>query len=885
MGLCLALTLLTLNAPVLDWTFETEPVAWTLDGDVHDVKVTPDGLQVRVGDGPARFVSPAFELDPTTAQVVELGLQQTTGGGARCYWATDTNGEFGGFTEQAVSRLTIAPSDEPIVVRVYPAWRAAKRIVKLRFNLPENGTHVISFVRVLQLDLTGAGPAAWSFDEVGDWQPGGGVTKLTAAEGALHFRVTADSGSIECSPLQHQATPADFATCRLSTTAGVMGVVTWFGLNSGGGEQWFSLRPDGRPHVYNVELGIGSWRGPIVSLGLRLVDAAGAEVLLDDLRVQPAPGGAADLQWLGLHIIDGLPRVGRPFRVRGWLRNTGGEAASDVQLKLEGPGTAQPSQTLSTVPFGHLPFQPTWTVKLDQPGSYTWTVSADGVQTTLTADLTPVPQVAVSGVVPRPKPLQTPYLIGAYYMPGWTETNRWCRYSLDEFPGHTPLLGRYDERLPAVADWHLKWAVEHGVNVMLYDWFWEAERVEMEGALRAFLASRYRDRMKFALLWANHFKQDPPYLPKLLETVDYWSREFFSRPEHLLIDGRPAVFVFAPRELARGLGEDVAAGLEAARQRARKHGLKGLYFVACGARTAAVAEHYKSQGYDAISAYGYVGTPGGQPIYGYDEMRRNYQQFWREASQALPYLLPIMPGWDNRPQGNHAVVTGWNPTEFERMCVAAKQWLDARSPEAGPKMVVVKAFNEFPESSQLEPNLDSGFGNLDAVARVFGGLGEHQHVTPQDVGLGPYEVDLPLDRTRWEFREGWLGWFPPPAGAAQVEAERGGLQVASTGRQVRLGGPPVSLDAARFRSLVVRLRPLNVSQVTLRWVNGHTTGPHLTLGWNAVRVPVEPSEEVAEVQLDLGANPRWRLWARWFELVLDAPGPCRAELQAVRFEP
>lgn len=44
--------------------------------------------------------------------------------------------------------------------------------------------------------------------------------------------------------------------------------------------------------------------------------------------------------------------------------------------------------------------------------------------------------------------------------------DRWQKQA--EFPERDSLLGWYDEGLPEVADWHIKWAVENGIS-LLYD--------------------------------------------------------------------------------------------------------------------------------------------------------------------------------------------------------------------------------------------------------------------------------------------------------------------------------------------------------------------------------------------------------------------------------
>ena len=84
-------------------------------------------------------------------------------------------------------------------------------------------------------------------------------------------------------------------------------------------------------------------------------------------------------------------------------------------------------------------------------------------------------------------------------------------YDLQEYPERTPLLGYYDEANPEIADWEIKWAVEHGINCFIYCWYRYRENLGKpvtREALRlgyalheGFLNARYQDYMKFAFMF------------------------------------------------------------------------------------------------------------------------------------------------------------------------------------------------------------------------------------------------------------------------------------------------------------------------------------------------------------------------------------------------
>ena len=85
--------------------------------------------------------------------------------------------------------------------------------------------------------------------------------------------------------------------------------------------------------------------------------------------------------------------------------------------------------------------------------------------------------------VPQPRGPDTgDYLIGAYYFPGWNAYDRW--EILDDFPERRPLLGYYREGDPEIADWHTYWALSHGIDFFVYDWYWNRGERRLEHALR-----------------------------------------------------------------------------------------------------------------------------------------------------------------------------------------------------------------------------------------------------------------------------------------------------------------------------------------------------------------------------------------------------------------
>lgn len=329
------------------------------------------------------------------------------------------------------------------------------------------------------------------------------------------------------------------------------------------------------------------------------------------------------------------------------------------------------------------------------------------------------------------------YEIGVYYFPGWLDDQRgapaakpWER--IKAYPEREPLLSWYREGEVSIAEQHIDWMAGHGIDYVVYDWYWDGKTM-LEHALAAFLKADNNNKLKFSLHWSNH-SNTPENLEQFTSMIRYWVKYYFPRKNYLRIEDKPAVFVFSQEKLrdnAKKFGYSTGELFEIANAIARDAGFTGVYFV--GAAQAVrywVNEHGPNNGYNAYSAYnyhrGFVGTynPFTLPSHSYAELDRAYQQNWDWILQnsPIPYILPITSGWDKRPWGGsddplHDNSLG-TPIEFEQHLLAAKSRIDAH-PEKTKKMLVICCWNEFGEGSYIEPTKKDGFAYLEKIRQVF----------------------------------------------------------------------------------------------------------------------------------------------------------------------
>ena len=328
--------------------------------------------------------------------------------------------------------------------------------------------------------------------------------------------------------------------------------------------------------------------------------------------------------------------------------------------------------------------------------------------------------------------------IGVFYYPGWSSTFNWwndiqglpgSRSPGIPWPDRVPLLGYYLEEQTAVADKHIEWASRYGITFFAYDWYWDGSRPQYDDALQSHLRSGNASKLKFTLLWANHF-DTPRSLIDFDAMVAYWIAQYFNQPNLYTIDGKPAIFIFTHDQLdknALAFGETARSLLARADRTAQAAGFKGIYFIATtNAQPSSGLEAYcLAEGYQAYTGWNYVASLDASLIADYRSMVDTYLNFYNAAAATnatLPYIATVSPGWDDRPwQGSASsayVRENNTPEKFKKMLLGARSYLESTS--TGPNILMIEAWNEFGEGAYLEPTRKWGMQYLEAVKSVFG---------------------------------------------------------------------------------------------------------------------------------------------------------------------
>ena len=325
--------------------------------------------------------------------------------------------------------------------------------------------------------------------------------------------------------------------------------------------------------------------------------------------------------------------------------------------------------------------------------------------------------------------------VGVYYYPGWYEGSS-CWNDIWGLPGsrspgakwldRKPLLGWYYVDDLTVVRQQIDMAADYGVTFFAFDWYWEG-RTMYDKALNNYLSAPNRDRLKFAINWANHFQGLPASSADFDAMVNCWITKYFSIPTYYKIDpGKPVVYIFDYALLdanAHKFGETVTSLLERAQSKALAAGFKGIYFIAItnDRPTALLENKIKGTGFSAYTGWNYVQQENAPLTADYNVMVDTYLDYYKAATttgNTLPYIASASPGWDSRPwQGDKPAVyvrTDPTPEKFGRMLSGAKALID-KQPASTPKILMIEAWNEFGEGSYIEPTEKWGTQYLNTI--------------------------------------------------------------------------------------------------------------------------------------------------------------------------
>lgn len=326
------------------------------------------------------------------------------------------------------------------------------------------------------------------------------------------------------------------------------------------------------------------------------------------------------------------------------------------------------------------------------------------------------------------------------------------------FEGHyqprLPLWGNEMDNDPKVVEKWIDLAVEHGVNVFVYDWYWYDEGPFLESALNdGFLKAENNSKMQFYIMWANHdvrrnywnvhkYKDDTSILWNAVVDeenfkiiVDRVINQYFKKPNYFKIDGKPVFSIFSIDKLMESFGGDTKKTREALdyfREEVKKAGFPDLHIqwnqgggsIMSKESAERFSNRVNEMGFNSVAMYNMGGLNEDYLVYG-DNSRKIRTQM--DSILNIPLFPCVSVGWDDTPRfpakGMKDVVHYHNtPESFAALLYKAKQY--ANSHPEQPKLITINAWNEWVEGSYLLPDMQHGFDYLKAVKTVMSGAYE-----------------------------------------------------------------------------------------------------------------------------------------------------------------
>ncbi len=498
------------------------------------------------------------------------------------------------------------------------------------------------------------------------------------------------------------------------------------------------------------------------------------------------------------------------------------------------------------------------------------------------------------------------YRLGAYYFPVMLDWDRsgWGVRRVDYL---RPLLGYYDESLPEVADWHIVWAVSHGVSWFAFDWYHNQGLDYLNDALeKGFLKSRFSQYMQFCIDWCNegHCTEFSPldFGPETLRRVTrVWCERYFVQPNYLRIGNKPVVFIHVPIAVvnANGGWDGCRMALEGMRDVARSFGHAGMYIVAVHSNTPFIADYQKG-GFDAVAPYAYgfrdVPRPGNGRSLPYEALLPRHGDCFAEALQqcrqrGLGYIPAAWVGWDDAARSNQQSIRteGNTPAAFRRMIERLQSGVDPNL-----RLALVEAWNEWGEGGSIEPEHDLGFGRLSAIRDVLtDARGPYTPPVPDEASVRRYHTDITWDQVNDLYHDRYarkLGlergldmrfvdihdlWMRPAQHLRFDGMGDGALRFQIIGSDPQMVSPPaLRIPAGSVKSVRIRCVLPADGELQLFWSRVDERG------WSESRsiTRTVTGGSPADVDFPVADHPEWRgdIW----QLRVDpgaTPGPMRIE--------
>jgi hypothetical protein len=332
-----------------------------------------------------------------------------------------------------------------------------------------------------------------------------------------------------------------------------------------------------------------------------------------------------------------------------------------------------------------------------------------------------------------------------YFGKNWTEWQLIDR-AKPLFPGHLqpkrPLWGPFNEADPTWAEQEISAAADAGIHAFMVDWYWyNGTQILQEQLEQGFLKAGNRDRMKFAIMWANvDWNNQYPAVATAKDywdcatlykqtysredmdrIVDYWLEHYLLQPNYWRLQDLPVIQIFDVDHLLKTFSSsELHRAFDRMRERCVHAGLPGLHLQTCGFTLGKTP--LKEVGIDSATSYHTFDRKFGYfQVNTFADGARQSVALWEQTTKSIdvPYFPDCPVGWDNscRFGDRTNIFVSRTADQYELLLEAAKRHV-IRYRTSQP-VVFLSAWNEWSEDHYLLPDEVHGYGYLEAVRRQF----------------------------------------------------------------------------------------------------------------------------------------------------------------------
>jgi hypothetical protein len=222
----------------------------------------------------------------------------------------------------------------------------------------------------------------------------------------------------------------------------------------------------------------------------------------------------------------------------------------------------------------------------------------------------------------------------------------------------------------------------------------------------------------------------------IFETVVHRVIEkYFKQPNYYKINGCPVFMIYDINNLVSGLGgiDEAKNAMAWFRQETKNAGFPDLHLqlTIWGEQTVNLSgfdcnlqgstkDIVRALGADSVTHYQFIHFTSTDRTY--KEVLVDVKKEWEriERDYSVPYFPHVSCGWDNNPRFRNfrsGIIYDATPENIQKGLQMAKEYLD-NHPEL-PPLVTVNSWNEWTETSYLQPDDVYGYGYLEAVKKVF----------------------------------------------------------------------------------------------------------------------------------------------------------------------